>query len=154
MWCELFNRYAVASPLHQKETIRQAIEGLFGIPTLSLPNFLSITLTPSNQIIHPGRIWGVFKDWDGKSPFNEKDVPLIYEDMDDISADAMQYLDDEIQLIKVWFGSNRILYYGLNYSLYFFTWILMILYCLVTNKLIKNFVCVCVCFFLIILIKN
>jgi len=51
-----------------------------------LPNFLTLTLTPSNQIIHPGRIYGVFKNWDGKTPYNEKDIPMFYENLDDFSA--------------------------------------------------------------------
>jgi opine dehydrogenase len=77
------------------------MELLFGIPTVPLPNFLCLTLTPSNQIIHPGRMLGVFSKWDGKSPIDPATVPLLYEDMDKVSADLMQELDDEIQAIKV-----------------------------------------------------
>ena len=29
---------------------------------------------------------GVFKDWDGKTPFKPEKIPLFYEDMDDFSA--------------------------------------------------------------------
>ena len=32
---------------------------------------------------------------------NENDIPLLYEGMDDFSAEQMQLLDDEIQAIKV-----------------------------------------------------
>jgi hypothetical protein len=35
-----------------------------------------------------------------KTPFNKKDIPLLYEDLDDQSAQEIQYLDDEIQAIK------------------------------------------------------
>lgn len=76
------------------------LDDLYGIPTIPLANFLIITLTPSNQIIHPGRVYGVFKDWDGKTPFKPEQIPMLYEEMDDFSADQMQLLDDEIQLIK------------------------------------------------------
>lgn len=44
---------------------------------------------------------GVFSKWDGKSPIDPATVPLLYEDMDKVSADLMQELDDEIQAIKV-----------------------------------------------------
>jgi len=48
---------------------------LWATPCASIPNFLSLTLTPSNQIIHPGRVYGYFKDWDGKSGFDPKTLP-------------------------------------------------------------------------------
>ena len=50
-----------------------------------------------------GRVYGLLKDWDGKTPMKESDFPLLYEEMDDYSADIMQKLDDEIQAIKVSF---------------------------------------------------
>ena len=65
-----------------------------------LPNFLSCTLTPSNQIVHPGRYYGIFHDWDGVSPYSESDIPLLYSDMDEFSAKCMMHLSNEIQLIK------------------------------------------------------
>lgn len=46
-------------------------------------------------------MYGIFKDWDGKSPFQESQIPLLYKDMDDFSADQMESLDKEIQIIKV-----------------------------------------------------
>eukprot|EP01017_Pseudomicrothorax_dubius_P027425 TRINITY_DN315_c0_g1_i4.p1 TRINITY_DN315_c0_g1~~TRINITY_DN315_c0_g1_i4.p1 ORF type:complete len:415 (+),score=83.93 TRINITY_DN315_c0_g1_i4:39-1283(+) len=92
--------YAAAAPVDRIGEVCKLMETLFGIPTVPLPNFLSITLTPSNQIIHPGRLYGLFKDWDGKQAFDPAKIPLLYEDMDDISADWMQRLDDEIQAIK------------------------------------------------------
>ena len=65
-----------------------------------LPNFLSTTLTPSNQIIHPGRYYGIFHKWDGFSPYFEEDIPLLYEDMDDFSAECILHLSNELQFIK------------------------------------------------------
>ena len=50
-----FHRYAVASPINKREDVCQYIDELFQIPTVPLPNFLCLTLTPSNQIIHPGK---------------------------------------------------------------------------------------------------
>ena len=70
------------------------------IPSVPLPNFLSLTLCPSNQIIHPGRVYGFFKGWDGKTPYNAKDMPLLYEGLDQASADEIQFLDNEIQATK------------------------------------------------------
>lgn len=55
-----------------------------------------MTLCPSNQIIHPGRVYGFFKDWDGKSTFEASKMPKLYEDLDDISAHEIEVLDNEI----------------------------------------------------------
>lgn len=59
---------------------------MYGIPCDPMPNFLTLTLIPSNQIIHPGRVYGIFKDWDGKTPFDKESLPLLYEELDDFSA--------------------------------------------------------------------
>jgi hypothetical protein len=76
---------------------------LFGIPVLPLSNFLSITLTPSNQIIHPARMYGLF----GKDFYDNKEndilyqhEPYFYRDLDDISAYLMQCQSDELQSLK------------------------------------------------------
>ena len=72
---------------------------MFDIPVFSAPNFLNLTLTPSNQIIHPARIYSVFKvsyiyiynlkNWDGLSAMKESEIPTIYEDFDDFSASML-----------------------------------------------------------------
>ena len=69
--------------------------------TLLKEEFCSLffCLTFLNFII--GRVYGLLKDWDGKTPMKESDFPLLYEEMDDFSAGEMQKLDDEIQAIKV-----------------------------------------------------
>jgi hypothetical protein len=48
-----------------------------------------LTLIPSNQIIHPGRVYGVFKNWDRKTPFKRGSLPLLYEELDDVSANQI-----------------------------------------------------------------
>ncbi|CAG8597585.1 12865_t:CDS:2 [Funneliformis mosseae] len=76
---------------------------LFAIPVRPLSNFLSITLTPSNQIIHPARMFGLFgKDFNDDK---ENDVlyqrePYFYGELDDRSADLMQRQSDELQALK------------------------------------------------------
>ena len=91
--------YCAAYPTDKVHEITNIISLLYYIPTVAIPNFLSITLTPSNQIIHPGRMYAVFKDWDGKTPFAPKQVPRLY-DLDEESAYEIQLLDNEIQAIK------------------------------------------------------
>ena len=87
-----------AYPNDRCEFMANLISLLYSTPSVPLPNFLSLTLTPSNQIIHPGRVYGFFKDWDGKTGYTK--LPKLYAELDDASADAIQSLDDEIQAIK------------------------------------------------------
>lgn len=72
------------------------------MPCVPIPSFLNLTLCPSNQIIHPGRVTGFFEKYPEQccKVFKKKDVPLLYEHLDQRSADEIQALDDEIQAIK------------------------------------------------------
>jgi opine dehydrogenase len=89
-----------AYPATRTDKVSNMIALLYATPTVPIPNFLCLTLTPSNQIIHPGRVYGYFKDWDGKKGFVKSELPSLYSGLDDASAEAIQLLDDEIQAIK------------------------------------------------------
>lgn len=62
-------------------------------------DFLSLSLSVDNQIIHLSRLYGMYlKDrgiWK-----NKKDVPLFYKDYDDISAIMLKKLDSDYTLIR------------------------------------------------------
>ncbi|MDJ1169128.1 NAD/NADP octopine/nopaline dehydrogenase family protein [Roseofilum sp. BLCC_M154] len=91
----------VATNSQEKSKLLSQLKTLLGKSTIEfLPNFLSCTLTPSNQIVHPGRYYGIFHAWDGVSPYSESEIPLLYSDMDEFSAKCMTHLSDEIQSIK------------------------------------------------------
>lgn len=80
--------------------LRRALEPcLGGVRMNLLADFASIVLNPANQIIHPARYWGIFKDWDG-APINEAKIPWLYRDFDRVSAEALEGLDRELQNIK------------------------------------------------------
>lgn len=64
-----------------------------------IPHFMSITLAPANQCIHPARMWGLFKDVEDESGALASN-PLFYETMDDLSADAIQAVSNEIQAVS------------------------------------------------------
>jgi hypothetical protein len=63
---------------------------------------MNLSLCPSNQIIHSGRVFGFFSKYPNEiaQELRFGDVPLLYEGLDDISAAEIQFLCDEIQLIK------------------------------------------------------
>lgn len=62
-------------------------------------NFISLTLSVDNQIIHPSRMYALYlanpKKWDKK-----EDVPLFYKDFDDSSAEILQKLDNDYSKIR------------------------------------------------------
>eukprot|EP00299_Pterocystis_sp_00344_P002647 c12985_g1_i1.p1 GENE.c12985_g1_i1~~c12985_g1_i1.p1 ORF type:complete len:416 (+),score=78.41 c12985_g1_i1:41-1288(+) len=63
-------------------------------------DFLSSTLWPNNPSIHPPILYGLFKDWDGVSPFKPESVPvLIYKEMTEESAVVTENLCQELQAI-------------------------------------------------------
>jgi hypothetical protein len=64
-------------------------------------DFLACTLWPNNPWIHPPILYGLFKDWDGKSSFAEKGfgkvVPsAIYADLRQPSIDCLEVLNKEL----------------------------------------------------------
>lgn len=94
--------YAAAYPVEKVHYVCNALSQSFFMPCVPIPSFLNLTLCPSNQIIHPGRVTGFFEKFPEQCTkvFKKKDVPLLYEDLDQRSADEIQALDDEIQAIK------------------------------------------------------
>jgi len=94
------NLYIATFPLNKGHEACYLMSLFYTIPSIIVPNFLSLTLCPSNQIIHPGRVYSFFKNWDGVTPFKKSEMPLLYEEIDEDSANEIQLLDDEIQAIK------------------------------------------------------
>ena len=88
--------YVTSFPLENVHYACNAMALSYHIPAIPLPGFLNLTLTPSNQIIHPGRVYAYFKDWDGETTFDAKSMPLLYEDLTEEGAHEIQLLDDEI----------------------------------------------------------
>lgn len=62
-------------------------------------NFLSLTLSVDNQIIHTSRCLGLFKVY-GRTWANKEDVPWFYKDFDDVSAKLLADLDADYSKIR------------------------------------------------------
>ena len=62
-------------------------------------NFLSLTLSVDNQIIHTSRLYGLYKRYAGKWDNIDK-VPYFYKDYDKLSANLLRALDDDYSLIR------------------------------------------------------
>lgn len=84
-------------PRHRDQEVQHICTRMWGVPVTILPNFLNMLMTPGNQIIHTGRLLGLF---DNKAAVPLKEIPFFYTDLNQLSADNMEKLSDEIQLIK------------------------------------------------------
>lgn len=95
--CEgLRNQLHLSSiPAMQGEKIAKFISSLWDIPCEVLPNYLSVTLTPSNPILHTTRLRTLFKDY--KVGMYYKRNPLFYGEWDDESSEMLLMCDNELQ---------------------------------------------------------
>lgn len=62
-------------------------------------NFLSLTLSVDNQIIHTSRCFGLYKVH-GQTWKNREDVPMFYKDYDDVSAKLLADLDADYSKVR------------------------------------------------------
>lgn len=69
------------------------------------PNFLSLTLSADNQIIHTSRCLGLHKVY-GKEWASKEDVPWFYKDWDDTSTEILKAIDAEYTIIRNKFKSE------------------------------------------------
>ncbi|CAM9993350.1 unnamed protein product, partial [Choristocarpus tenellus] len=102
--------YVASYPVEQRDVLSRKVEAMFDIPCRTVPNFLNLTLTPSNQILHPGkgktRYYAIFWDWDGKSTYTKTQLAerkglTLYDNFDELSAETLSAIDNELQQIKL-----------------------------------------------------
>lgn len=86
-----------AIPAKEAAAIGKEVEELFDIPTEVLPNYLCVTLTPSNPILHTTRLYSMFRQYNGETVY-ERNI-LFYEEWDDASSEILFACDDELQQI-------------------------------------------------------
>lgn len=84
-----------AIPRERSVDIAVMLEKMFDIPCVALPNYLSVTLTPSNPILHTTRLYAMFKDYYVGKTY-ERNI-LFYEEWDDASSELLISCDGELQ---------------------------------------------------------
>ena len=89
--------HVAALPKENAERCAKIIEDIFDKRTVVIPNFLNLTMTPSNPILHTTRLRSIFADW--KPGVKYKSVPLFYEEWDDSSSELLIACDEEVQQI-------------------------------------------------------
>ncbi|MCH5350061.1 MAG: NAD/NADP octopine/nopaline dehydrogenase family protein [Oscillospiraceae bacterium] len=88
---------AAFDPAHT-EDCADLVSYLTGVPYVTMPNYLNLTLTPSNPILNVSRLYTMFKDYDGSRPYIK--IPLFYGEWDDESSETAFKCDEEISKIR------------------------------------------------------
>ncbi|MBC7542237.1 MAG: NAD/NADP octopine/nopaline dehydrogenase family protein [Candidatus Sericytochromatia bacterium] len=79
--------------------VADLMAALTGAAAFDLGSFLQITLNPGNQLLHPGIMYSLFRDWQGEAlPWAE--APLFYEGLSEAGAGILSDLSDELQAIR------------------------------------------------------
>lgn len=88
--------YVAALPKSYTKKACEIIETGLQIKCKGLPDYLNLTLTPSNPILHTTRLMTLFKNYiPGKTIY--KHVPLFYEEWTDETTELLFKCDDEVQ---------------------------------------------------------
>lgn len=104
---EVYGRKVVASkkgktraaviPKKETKKVCQVLSNIFGMEVAPLKNYLTVTFTPSNQIVHTARLFSMFKDATDKTNFDSQ--ILFYGEWDDDASEIMLKCDRELHEI-------------------------------------------------------
>jgi hypothetical protein len=82
-------------PNHNTEEISGIIYNLLGISVIPMPNYLNVTLTPSNQVLHTSRIYSVLKNFKN-GDFYDREISF-YKGWDNYTSEILLKANDELQ---------------------------------------------------------
>ena len=74
---------------NEKEALRAVIEQLFKVPIKLLSSYYEVSLTNSNPLLHPSRLYSLWKDWHEGETISR--VPLFYEEYPGSITDVSQF---------------------------------------------------------------
>ena len=77
-----------------KEDFRKKIEELFDAPVHLLNNYYEASFTNSNPILHPSRVYTLFRDWNEEVYYDHQF--LFYEEWTDEASELLIALDKEL----------------------------------------------------------
>ncbi len=86
-----------AWPPNYAAQVAALLSDLLGLSICPISDFLSLTLANTGQLIHPGVMYGLFRDWDGR-PYDE--APLFYQGIEVTTAHILDQLSDEVQSLR------------------------------------------------------
>lgn len=90
--------YACSMPKLKEEYVITLIENLFGLHCQILPNYLNVTLTPSNPILHTTRLYSLFSKHDKDFAYTRN--PYFYREWDLESSKILIACNNELMKVK------------------------------------------------------
>lgn len=87
--------FLASIPENKANDLAEFMGALFGIKCTVLPNYLSVTLTPSNPILHTTRLCTLFADYAPGKVYDRN--PLFYGEWSDASSELLIACDEELQ---------------------------------------------------------
>ena len=79
----------------RKEELRQTMERMFATPTCLMDNYYEVSLSNSNPLLHPARLYDLWSQWHEGIVYER--VPLFYEEWTEQAAQLYLDMDDELQ---------------------------------------------------------
>lgn len=76
------------------EGMKETLQRMFSTPVIILGSHYEASLTNSNPILHTGRLWNLWKDWNGETA---AECSLFYKEWDTASAQTIINMDEEFQ---------------------------------------------------------
>ena len=89
--------YIAAIPQIATKDVCNKIQELLEIECVELPNYLNVTLTPSNPILHTTRLYSLFSNYNNNMYWDK--IIEFYSEWDDDSSDMLIKCDNELQNI-------------------------------------------------------
>lgn len=89
--------HVAALPSSKADFCANLISHFFDIRTTVIPNYLNLTMTPSNPILHTARLYAMFSAWHKGIMYDS--VPLFYEQWNNEASELLFACDDEVQEI-------------------------------------------------------
>lgn len=89
--------FAAAIPKNQTDIVCNDLEMLIGIPTVALKEYMAVTLTPSNPLLHLTGLYNVFKDYK-EGDYYDRQL-MFYAEWNDETSELLLEYDKELQEI-------------------------------------------------------
>ncbi|MCM1114047.1 MAG: NAD/NADP octopine/nopaline dehydrogenase family protein [Clostridium sp.] len=89
--------FAAAIPKNQTAIVCRDLEKLIGIPTVALKEYMAVTLTPSNPLLHLTGLYNVFKDYKDGDYYDRQ--LMFYAEWNDETSELLLEYDKELQEI-------------------------------------------------------
>ena len=87
------------------ETLRDALSDMLRTPIHLLSSHYEVSLSNSNPLLHPSRLYSLWKDWHSGIVYDR--IPLFYEEWTDEAAELYINMDNELQALLAQLPVNR-----------------------------------------------